>query len=188
MPEGPFFDGAWRSSHDTKSAVARLRRLRSRASSRPLPPATRFSSASRSVTCCAIVPVPVIQRSRALPVRLTRACARSGGIVRSCARQLFLVGGRERKGVRPELDDRVVGRPLVRGRVALVGPQRLVVRGIARPRAQHAQIEVEPVHQRADERVIDLLLDRPALRIDALPAVTGTSSASPAARRPRRAV
>ena len=46
---------------------------------------------SRLLTWPCIVPVPVIQRSRALPVRFSRACCSNGGTVRSCVVELRLV-------------------------------------------------------------------------------------------------
>ncbi len=72
----------------------------------------------------------------------------------------------QRKIVGPQLGHGVVRRPFVRGNVALVGPDRLVERGVARPRAQHPQVEVVAVHLRADEVPVDLQLDRPAGRVD----------------------
>ena len=46
--------------------------------------------------------------------------------------------------------------------VSLCSVQTLSVEGgVARPGLEHAGVEVEAVHLRADERVVDLLLDRP---------------------------
>ena len=58
----------------------------------------------------------------------------------------------------------MVRRSLVSGCVALLRPHGLVERRVARPRAEDAKIEVEPVHDRSDESMVDLLLDRPPVR------------------------
>ncbi len=76
-------------------------------------------------------------------------------------RELLLVGVRERKRIHPELHDVVMRRPLVRGRVALLGPDRLVIRRVALPGPQHAKIELHAVEIRAHEGVVDLLVNRP---------------------------
>jgi hypothetical protein len=78
------------------------------------------------------------------------------------------VGGREREGVLPHLDDRVVRRTFVRGRVALRRPDLGVERRIALPRLEDAQVEVEAVHLGAQQVIVDLLRDRPRLRLDRL--------------------
>ena len=76
--------------------------------------------------------------------------------------------------------------PFVRRRVALLRPDRLVERRIARPRLQHAQIEIEPVHLGPDERVVDVLLDRPCARRSppAAPGIAGVRRACAASSRP----
>ena len=62
-----------------RSRIARLSSARTRDVFRP---------GSRSATCFCIVPMPVTHRSRALPTRLTRRLASSGGIVRSSPARL----------------------------------------------------------------------------------------------------
>jgi hypothetical protein len=85
---------------------------------------------------------------------------------RQLRRQSLLVGGRQRECVRPQLDDGVVRRALVRRRVALSHPERLVEGRIARPRPQYVQVELHGVEHRFDERAIDLLIHRPACRVE----------------------
>ncbi len=55
---------------------------------------------------------------------------------------------------------------LVRRRVALLGPNGFVEGRIAFGGPQDAQLEVESMEKRGDERVIDTLVDRPRLRIN----------------------
>ena len=74
--------------------------------------------------------------------------------------------GRERKRVRPQVDPAGRERTLARRLVALVGVERDVEGGVARPRLQDAVVEVEAVHFRAHDVVIDLSADGPAARID----------------------
>ena len=85
-------------------------------------------------------------------------------------RELRFGGGRQRKRVGPQLDDRVMRRPFVRRRVALRRPDRSVEGRIALPRLEHAQIEVETVHLGAQQLVVDLLRDRPRVGFDRLQA------------------
>jgi hypothetical protein len=77
--------------------------------------------------------------------------------------ELALVGGRQWERVLPQLDDRVVGRALVLGCVALFVPKREVEGGVARPGLQHSEIEVHAVQLGAHELIVDALLARPGL-------------------------
>jgi len=108
--------------------------------------------------------VPVIQRSRALPVRLRRACSRSAGIGRSSLVSPLSACRRERERVGPEVDDAVRRRAFVRRGVARLRPDRGVVGRVAGPRLEHPHVEVETVHLRAHDLEVHPLFDRPAAR------------------------
>jgi hypothetical protein len=60
----------------------------------------------------------------------------------------------------------VVCWPFVLGCVAHLRPDRLVVRRVAGPRLQHAQVEVEAVHLGTHEFVIDALFFWPGGRVE----------------------
>src|SRR5262249_40893442 len=87
---------------------------------------------------------------------------------RDCAKAKSDVGRARRiegPGVAPQLEAPARVMSLAR-RLVTLGRKHGDVEGrIVRPRPQHAVIEVEPVHLRADDVVVDLLRDRPARRI-----------------------
>ena len=85
---------------------------------------------------------------------------------RKAGSDLSCVLRREWKRVLPDIDAARRERPLPRRLIALVEKDRDVERRVVRPRLQHAMIEVEPVHLRADDVVVDLLRNRPGARID----------------------
>ena len=72
----------------------------------------------------------------------------------------------ERQRVLPELEAPARVVPLARRLIALRAEDRDVERGVVGPRPQHAVIEVEAVHLRADDVVVDLLRDRPGRGLD----------------------
>ena len=143
------------------SGLGRLNRRLPAQGRRPLPVSR---SASRSITCSAIVPVPVIHRSRALPVRFRRACARSGGIVRA-RRQLGLIRGGEREAVCRTRPPRDASGLRARAYRSSASTRTCRATG-SRARLQHPQVELEAVHQGQGQRMVDLLVNRPGLRID----------------------
>jgi hypothetical protein len=166
MPEGPFLDGAL--------AVQPVRELVRRSDPRP-DRAFQVGAGLRNTT------IEVLEVLRLLPHR-ARACrpqvVRVTGEVAASLREerryaaqlrsetafrLYVEG----KRVRPELDGRVVRRSLVGRSITLLHVDGLVERGIASPRLEDANVEVEPVHLRKDESVVHLLRDRPLRRIDA---------------------
>ena len=61
-------------------------------------------------------------------------------------------------------------RALVRGRVALLGPDALVESRVAGPGLEHARVEIEAVHLGAHERLVHPGFDRPGTRVDGLEA------------------
>ena len=164
MPDGPFFFEAWDRATTRirgrrragvgdgalEAVAGRGRPLRERARSRPAAHRARAGD-------------PEIARV-AGQVALRLAQQRRDA-AQFCG-QLRLVGSRERERVRPEFDHGVVRRSFVGRRVALSGPDRLVERGIAHPRLQDMDVEIEAVHLRANERVVDLLIDGPGVRLD----------------------
>jgi hypothetical protein len=66
----------------------------------------------------------------------------------------------------PELGGSRARSALARRLIALRAEDRDVERGVVGPRPQHAVIEVEAVHLRADDVVVDLLRDRPGRGLD----------------------
>ena len=58
-------------------------------------------------------------------------------------------------------------RTLVGGRIALLGVEGLVERGITRPGLEDADVEIEPVHLGEHQAVVHLARDRPRRGIDA---------------------
>ena len=80
---------------------------------------------------------------------------------------LFLFFGK-RKTVGPQFQYRVMRRAFVRRNVALVGPDRLIVGRVADPWLEHAVIEIEAVHLRANDVPVHLLLDGPAADVDGI--------------------
>ena len=79
LDEGPVFEGASCLSHPRKATVA-SRAATIAASSSALVPPTRSPKLSRSATCPRKERRLASQRSRAFPVRLTRACSRIRGV------------------------------------------------------------------------------------------------------------
>ena len=102
--------------------------------------------------------------------------------------ELPFVRARERVRIGPQLDEVVMRRAFVRGRVALLGPDALVEGRIARPGLEHARVEVEAVHLGAHERLVDLGIDGPSARIDRLQAAAEALQVLQAAREGRGGV
>ena len=91
-------------------------------------------------------------------------------------------------GIGPQLDEAVMRRALVRGRVALLVPDALVEGRVARPGLEHARVEVEAVHLGAHERLVDACLDRPGARVDRLEAAAEALQVLQAPRKGRGGV
>ena len=72
----------------------------------------------------------------------------------------------QRERVAPELHGAERLRSLARRLVAPVAEHGDVERRIVRPRLEHAMVKVEPAHLGAHQLVIDLLGDRPSIRVD----------------------
>src|SRR5262249_29146253 len=86
------------------------------------------------------------------------------------AEELLLIRARQRVAEPPQIDDRFGGGTLVLRYVALLGPDARVERRVARPRLQHAQVEVHSVQLGPEQPVVDALSVGPALRIDGVEA------------------
>ena len=165
IPEGPVFDGAFSSSQATKDSVA----LRASAT------APRSSGAAGGDLLLEIGQVGDLpaHRSDAGRPEVARVAGQvlarlgeEGGDRSQLAREPRFVLRRQRKGVRPELDQSVRVRSLVRRRVALLRPDRGVEGGIAGPGLEDAQVEVEPVHLGAQEREVDARVGRSGARLE----------------------
>ena len=163
MPEGPVFDGACSSSQATKPSVASRAAAIACLSARPLPAVFSGELVERrdlaAHRACAGDP-EVVRVAGEISPRLRE----EGRDDRELAGELRLGLARERERVRPELDDVVMDRAFMRRRVALLGPDAEIEGGVARPGLEHAGVEIEAVHLRADERLVDALLDRPVAR------------------------
>ena len=106
-----------------------------------------------------LIPLPRYRLTLFAPFQKRWDGAQLGGQLRFGLR-------REGKGVGPQLDQRVVSRPLVRRGIALIGPDRCIEGGVARPGLEHADVEVESVHLGPHQVVVDLVPYRPATRVD----------------------
>ena len=149
----------------TNSAVADARRADRAACSSPPPSSVLRRERPDPRPACCIVPMPAIHRSRALPVEIDARLREQRRDDAAARRSSFASAAASRAGTR---------RSRTRRRAWCVGPScagvslcsvqiDVIERRIARPRLEHAHVEVEPVHLGAHELIVDLLLDRPAL-------------------------